>query len=166
MGIQSALSDQKLNILLVGNNPTEIKDIYYRLEKFTNPIFETDVAFDIRHIFKRIRKFKPYSILIDDKFNKIQLNRLIKRIHRNPKTMNIPITLLKSLNTDLGISADVDNYILKGNLTAENLRSTILNSRKLRITSRFLYVSYKRSRGFIQKIFLHLRKMYWFSDEG
>ena len=66
----------------------------------------------------------------------------------------------------VGISADVDNYILKGNLTAENLRSTILNSRKLRITSIFLYASYKRSRGFIQKIFLHLRKMYWFSDEG
>lgn len=166
MVAQSVLNDQKLNVLLVGNNPTEINDIYYRLEKFTNPIFETDVAFDIRNIFKRIRKCKPYSILIDDRFNKIQLNRLIKRIHRNPKTMNIPVTLLKTSNKDLGISADVDNYILKGNLTAENLRTTILNSRKLRVTSIFLYGSYQRSRSIIQKVFLHLRKMYWFVDEG
>jgi len=162
---QSTLEDQKLDVFLVGNNPMEVNDIYYRLKKFTNPNFETHVAFDIRKIFRRIRKFRPYSILIDDRFNKTQLNRLIKRIHRNPKTMDIPVTLIKTSNIELGIAADFDSYILKENLTADNLRTTIINSRDLRKTSRFLYRSYKRRLGFLQKVFLDLRKMYWFTEK-
>ncbi len=165
MELKSTTYNEKLNILLVGNNPTEVGDIYDRLKGFTNPYFVTDVAFDFQNIFKRILKFKPYSILIDDRFNKTQLNRLIKRIHRNPKTMNIPVTVIKSLNRDLGIVADVDNYIMKANLTADNLRSTILASQKLRKTSRFLYFSYKRSLGVIQKVFLDIKKMYWFTEK-
>ena len=160
MVVKSTLNTERINVLLVGNNPMEIGDIYDRLKSFSNPYFNTDVAFDMQKIFRRIRKFKPYSILIDDRFNKIQLNRLIKRIHRNPHTMNIPVTVIKSQNRDLGLDADIDNYILRGNLTAENLRATILNSEKLRKTSRFLYISYKKSLGALQKLFLDLRRMY------
>lgn len=159
------VDNNKMDILLVGNNPTEIRDIYYRLAGFENPRFVTHIAFDLTRIFRRIRRFRPYSIIIDDRFSKTKLNRLIKRIHRNPKTREIPVTLLKSNNSELGISADFDNYILKGNLTAENLHSTIINSRQLRKTSLYLYQSYKRSRNLFQKILLDLRKMYWFTEK-
>lgn len=156
---------EKLNVLLVGNNPMEVDDIYCRLKTFSDPSFTTDVAFDIRNIFRRIRKFRPYSVLIDDRFNKTQLNRLIKRIHRNPKTMDIPVTVIKSSNRELGIAADVDNYLLKENLTAENLRTAIINSRRIRKTSLYIYKSYKKNLGLLQKVFLDLRKMYWFTEK-
>ncbi len=159
------IDNNKMDILLVGNNPTEIRDIYYRLADFKNPRFVTHIAFDLTRIFRRIRRFRPYSIIIDDRFNKTKLNRLIKRIHRNPKTREIPVTVLKSNNDDLGIMADVDNYILKENLTAENLHNTIISSRQLRKTSMYLYKSYKRSRNLFQKILLDLRKMYWFTEK-
>jgi PleD family two-component response regulator len=154
-----------LNVLLIGNNPIEVDHIYSRLKTFSNPGFKTDVAFDINNIFRRIRKFRPYTLLIDDRFNKVQLNRLIKRIHRNPKTMDIPITLIKTSNRELGIAADVDNYILKENLTAEALKMAVMSSKRLRKTSRYLYRSYKTSLGFLQKLFLDLRKMYWFTEK-
>lgn len=160
----TATSEEKLSVLLVGNNPMEVDDIYSRLKTFSNPMFVTDVAFDIRHIFRRIRKFRPYSVLIDDRFNKTQLNRLIKRIHRNPKTMDIPVTVIKSSNRELGIAADVDNYLLKENLTAENLRTAIVNSRRIRKTSLYIYRSYKKNLGLLQKLFLDLRRMYWFTE--
>ena len=159
------IDSNKMDILLVGNNPTEIRDIYYRLAGFKNPRFVTHIAFDLTRIFRRIKRFRPYSIIIDDRLNKTKLNRLIKRIHRNPKTCDIPVTVLKSNNDELGIAADVDNYILKENLTAENLHNTIISSRQLRKTSMYLYKSYKRSRNLFQKVLLDLRKMYWFTEK-
>ncbi len=161
----NSVDNSKMDILLVGNNPTEIRDIYYRLAGFKNPRFVTHIAFDLTRIFRRIRRFRPYSIIIDDRFSKSKLNRLIKRIHRNPKTREIPVTLLKTDNAELGIAADVDNYILKENLTAENLHSTIIRSRQLRKTSLYLYKTYKHSRNLFQKVLLDLRKMYWFTEK-
>jgi hypothetical protein len=79
--------------------------------------------------------------------------------------MDIPITLIKTSNRELGIAADVDNYILKENLTAEALKMAVMSSKRLRKTSRYLYRSYKTSLGFLQKLFLDLRKMYWFTEK-
>lgn len=157
--------EKSMNVLLVGNNPTEIGVLYASLKSFENPRFNTDTAFHFNNIFRRIIKFRPASILIDDRFNRTKLNRLIKRIHRNPRTRDIPVTLLKSNNRDLGLTADIDNYVLKENLSAENLYNTILNSRQLRRTSIYLYKSYKKSRGFLQKIWLDLRRMYWWIEQ-
>ena len=165
MNSAEKIVNDKMDILLVGNNPTEVRDIYYRLAGFKNPRFVTHIAFDLTRLFRRIRRFRPYSIIIDDRLNKTKLNRLIKRIHRNPKTREIPVTVLKSNNDELGIVADVDNYILKENLTAENLHNTIVNSRRLRETSLYLCKSYKHSRNLFQKILLDLRKMYWFTEK-
>ncbi len=157
--------EKSMNVLLVGNNPTEISGLYSSLKSFENPRFNTDTAFHFNNIFRRIIKFRPASILIDDRFNRTKLNRLIKRIHRNPRTRDIPVTLLKSNNEDLGLTADIDNYVLKENLSAENLYFTILNSRRLRRTSIYLYKSYKKSRGLLQKIWLDLRRMYWWIEQ-
>ena len=149
---------ETMNVLVVGNNPTEIKDIYFQIRKLKNPLFRIAIAFNLRRIFKRIRRFRPASILIDDRMNRKRMNRLIKRLHRNPKTREIPVTLLKSDNQEFRIDAEIDNYVLKENLTSENLRKTILNSRRIRRTNIYLYKSYKRSRHLLQKIWLDLRR--------
>ena len=147
-----------MNVFVVGNNPTEIKDIYFKIGRFKNPFFKIAIAFDLRRIFRRIRRFRPASILIDDRMNRRRMNRLIKRLHRNPKTREIPVTLLKSDNQEFRIDAEIDNYVLKKNLTSENLRRTILNSRRIRRTNIYLYTSYKKSKRFLQKIWLDLKR--------
>lgn len=147
-------SEDSMNILLVGNNPRELTVIYSSISAFTSPVFKLEVAFDLRNIFQRIRKFKPATILIDDRLNHRKLNRLIKRIHRNAHTHDIPVTILKSSNDEFAIDAEVDDYILKANLGAERLRFSILNSIRLRKTSIFLYKSYRKSRNIFQKVWL------------
>ena len=164
MSESSMSRSEPINVLLLGNNPTEIGDMYQDLQGFDKPHFVTQTAFNFRRIFRKIRKFKPASILIDDKLNRTQLNRLIKRIHRNPNTKDIPITVLKSSNEDLGLSAEIDNYILKENLSADNLYKTILNSHQLRKTSIYLYKRYKKSRNLLQKIRMDLKRMYWWTE--
>ena len=155
-----------MNILLVGNNPAEVEDIYLRLQSFKRPSFITEIAFDLRNIFKRIRQFKPSFILIDDRFSRRNLNRLIKRIHRNPNTCDIPVTVLKSDNRDLHLAAEIDNYMLKSSLSPASLRTTILNSRRFRKSSIYMYRSYKRSRNLLQKIWMDIRHTYAWFDRG
>jgi len=164
MSESSIPRSKPIHVLLVGNNPSEIGDMYQDLQSFDEPHFVTQTAFNFRRIFRKIRKFKPVSILIDDRLNRTQLNRLIKRIHRNPNTKEITVTVLKSSNEDLGLSAEIDNYILKENLSADNLNKTILNSRQLRKTSIYLYNRYKKSRNVLQKIRMDLRRMYWWTE--
>ena len=149
--------DESMNVLLVGNNPGEVSDIYDHISSFKRPIFRIAIAFNLIRIFRRIRKFKPASILIDDRLNRKRLRKLIQRLHRNPNTSEIPVTLLKSTNDEFGIRTGIDEYILKEGLTAEKLRNTILNSRRLRRTSIYLYKSYKMSRNIFQKLWLELR---------
>lgn len=149
-------SVESINVLLVGNNPGEVSNIYDHIGSF-KPLFVIAVAFNLRRIFRRIRKFKPASILIDDRLNRKKLRRLIQRLHRNPNTSEIPVTLLKSTNDEFGIRTGIDEYILKEGLTAEQLRNTIINSRRLRRTSIYLYKSYKMSRNIFEKFWLELR---------
>ena len=156
--ISNSNEGDTMNVMVVGNNPTEIKDIYFQIRNFKKPFFRIAIAFDLRRIFRRIRRFRPASILIDDRMNRKRMNRLIKRLHRNPKTREIPVTLLKSSNKEFQIDAEIDNYVLKQNLTSENLRRTILNSRKLRRTNIYLYKTYKKSRHLLHKIWLDLRR--------
>ena len=152
--------DDSMNILLIGNNPRELTEIYSRISTFKSHAFKLEVAFDLRHIFRRIRKFKPSTILIDDRLNSQKLNRLIKRIHRNVHTHEIPVTILKSSNNEFSIEAEVDDYLLKENIDADHLRLSILNSRRLRKTSIYLYKSYRKSRNLFQKIWLELGHRY------
>ena len=148
---------ESMNVLLVGNNPSEISKMHQYISSLKKPLFRVAIAFNLIRIFRRIRKIKPASILIDDSMNKRRMKRLINRLHRNPNTRDIPVTLLKSSNHQFLINADIDNYILKDNLTAENLHRTIMNSGNLRRTSIYMYKSFKKSRSILQKIWLDLR---------
>ena len=158
--VTSDPNGEDMNVFLVGNNPAEMSDINDRISSFKKPFFRTIIAFDLKRIFRHIRRSRPVSILIDDRLNRRKLNRLIKRIHRNPKTREIPVTLLKSSNNEFRINAEIDDYILKENLTPENLKKTIINSRRLRRTSIYLYKSYKKSRNILQKIWLDLKYLF------
>ena len=149
--------DEGMDVLLVGNNPKEISTIHQYISSLKRPLFRVVIAFKLNRIFRMIRKLKPATILIDDRLNRKLMKRLINRLHRNPNTREIPVTLLKSSNNEFLINADFDNYVLKENLSAENLHNTILSSRRLRFTSIYLYKSYKKSRNFLQKIWLDLR---------
>ena len=148
---------ESMNILLVGNNASEMSSLHQYISSLKRPLFRVAVIFGFNRIFRRIRKFKPASILIDDRMNRLRMKRLINRLHRNPNTREIPVTLLKSSNDEFRINADIDNYVLKDNLNSENLHRTLLNSLKLRRTSIYLYKSYRKSRNLFEKIWLALR---------
>ncbi len=141
----AAVKDSKsLNVLLIGNNPTEMGSIYDLLKKVKKREMIADMAVDLKKIFLRIAKFRPNFILVDDGLTRMEIKKLIGELRGNKETENIPVAVLKSSNYSETLNDGVSDFILKEGLSSENLYHSIRNSISLHRTYRYLNVTYKR----------------------
>jgi CheY-like chemotaxis protein len=143
---------EELNVLVVGNNPTELGRVFDSLNGVPGKRIITEIAFDLETIVDRLTRFKPNFILIDDNIGKSELNNSVQALLRYRKTKRIPITVLKNSNYQEAISSGVMNYILKEHLTGESLYKALKNSMKFRQTQRYLFISYKRRKGQLSRL--------------
>lgn len=136
-----------INIYMIGNNPIELGVIYDKLKAIKKHSFRAEIGFDLKNAFKRIAKYRPACILIDDNMEKLTLRRLIKRLSSHNSTKDIPITVLKNSNYQEPIIEDAQEYILKHSLTSESLARTILNSMKWKKMQTYLYSTYQKRKS-------------------
>ena len=146
----SSRNEETMNIFLVGNNPAEIEEIYNKLRSINKYHFHTYISFDLNKIFRRIRKLQPLNILLDDRLNRKELNRLLFRLHHSPWTRDIPVILLKSSNREVNLEEEADEYMLKESISEENLYRSIINSRRYRKASIYFRRTYSRTRGILE----------------
>ncbi|MGK7396395.1 MAG: hypothetical protein ACNS62_17590 [Candidatus Cyclobacteriaceae bacterium M3_2C_046] len=154
---QNQISDkgkynEPLNVLLVGNNPIVLGNIYNYLKNFKGKKFIIDICFDCRESLMKTMKFKPNVILLDDTLNKNYLQKYIDKLNRHKKTAHIPITLLKSSNREV-ITTGIQEYLLKENLSAERLYQTIMNSIRFKKTIRLFKIARRRKLRQIHQFF-------------
>lgn len=146
--VKQQLSEDQLNVLLVGNNPIEMGRILDDLNRVPGKKIITEIAFDIKSILERLLKFNPNFILIDDNIGRVELTLAINALSSNSKTKNIPITVLKNSNyKESGTSSSILDYLLKQNLSPEVLYNALKNSLKFRRTQVFLYNAYQKRKG-------------------
>lgn len=113
----------------------------------------TEIAFDVKSSLERLIKFQPTFILIDDNIGRAELSQTVDSLIQNAKTRDIPITVLKNSNYEEAVvSADIMDYLLKKNLTAESLYSAIKNTLKFRRTRQFLMDAYTNRKGILYKL--------------
>ncbi|MBX2944436.1 MAG: hypothetical protein KF725_01280 [Cyclobacteriaceae bacterium] len=145
---------ESMNILLVGNNPIELSSILNTIKGLPGRIISTETAFDLTSIWQRLIKFKPNYILIDDNIGYHELTRTVGVLSSNPKTREIPITVLKNSNyTESAFTNDIADYLLKQNLTTESLYIALKNSLKFKRTREFLSRAYaKRKRELLKLV--------------
>jgi len=136
-----------INIYLIGNNPIELGVIYDKLKRIKNYKYRAEIGFDLKDAFKRIAKYRPACILIDDNMEKPSLRRLIKRLGNHNSTKDIPITVLKNSNFEEAVIEDAQEYVLKSSLTSESLSRTILNSIKWKKMQTYLYKTYRKRKS-------------------
>ena len=148
-------SNDNLNVILIGNNPSELSGYLSKLSNFQGVKFITSFRFNLMKSLLDIRKWKPHYIVIDDYFPAKQMRKFIKQIRRNVDTQEIPVAILKSNNRHLQVTG-VQDFFLKENFTAERLVNAIRNSRNIRKAQVILYKTYKRSR----KHFLKFRESF------
>src|SRR5271154_117284 len=110
---------EKLNVLVVGNNPIELGHVFESLDRIPGKRIITEIAFDLKTIIERLGKITPTFILIDDNIGKIELKAAVQALLKYRKTKRVPITVLKNSNYHEAINSGVMNYILKKDLTGE-----------------------------------------------
>lgn len=140
--------DQAVNILLVGNNPTELSTMRDVLQRIPGHRVMAEIAFDLKSIWQRLLRFKPNHILIDDNIGRQELSETVNTLSTNRKTKDVPITVLKNSNFEEAlISNEILDYVLKKNLTGEALFNALKNSLKFRRTRQYLAEAYNKRKG-------------------
>jgi len=148
--IEPAVLHERLNVLLIGNNPIELSSMLSNISRVPGRIVKTETAFDTKSILNRLLKFHPNFILIDDNIGKHELNETVEVLAHNRRTKNIPITVLKNSNyVEANSSLTILDYILKKSLTSEALYSAIRNSLKIRRTQLYLHKAYNKRKGIL-----------------
>ena len=143
--LQNTKAMDPINILLIGNNPIEMGSVLEKLKKVRGQRIITEIAFDLRSILERLMRFNPNFIFIDDNIGKNELMETVKSLSANKKTKDIPITVLKNSNYHESLaSSSILDYLLKQNLSPEDLYKTVKNSLRFRRTQLYLYQAYKK----------------------
>lgn len=151
--IEKGRSLEPLHVLLIGNNPIEMGGVLEKLNKVRGQKIITEIAFDLKSILERLIRFKPNFILIDDNIGRSVLMETVNTLSNNRNTKDIPITLLKNSNYQESlVSSSVLDYLLKQNLSPEDLYNTLKNSLKLRRTQNYLYQAYKKRKVQLLKV--------------
>ena len=146
-------NQDSLNLLLMGNNPIELSSILGKIKDSQNKGIITEIAFDIKSLLDRLLNFTPNYIVIDDNIGRKELHEALNELHQNRKTRNIPVTVLKNSNYEESNSApSVLDYLLKQNLSAESLFSSIRNSLRFRKTQLYLYKAYKNRKKHLESV--------------
>jgi len=136
---------EKLNVLLIGNNPIDMSRILEKLNRVPGKTIITEIAFDLKTIIDRLVRFQPHFILIDDNIGRAEMMETVTRLSTDEHTRHIPITVLKNSNYhESWPSNGVLDYLLKQNLSPESIYAALRNSLKLRRTQEFLYQTYRR----------------------
>lgn len=146
-------TSDSINIFLIGNNPIELSNIYEKLKAIKHKTYHTEIGFDLSGIYKKIMKFNPKCIVIDDNLENFYLKNLMDRLSTGSKTKNIPITIIKNSNYNGAYLVGAQDFILKEGITPESLSRSILNSIRLKQMEAYLYRSYEKGRSRLMTFF-------------
>lgn len=151
--LSTSQSSEAVNILLIGNNPIEMSSMLDTIAKVPGRKIITEIAFDVKSSVQRLVNFQPTFILIDDNIGRSELSLTVDSFVQNSKTRDVPITVLKNSNYEEAIvSADIMDYLLKRNLTADSLYNAIKNTLKFRRTRQYLSDAYNRTKKVVEEI--------------
>lgn len=109
---------ETIPVLIIGNNPIEMTQVYNILVSNSSKNYLADVCFDVKDSFNRITKQKPSVILIDDNLLGDDINKLVKVLRSNARTKDIKVIVLKSTNWNYNVIDNVDDYILKDTVSS------------------------------------------------
>jgi PleD family two-component response regulator len=152
-----AESNGQINVLLIGNNPLEMTQIYDYLRNLKKKKVIADFCFDLKDSIKRVLNVKPNYILLDDTLSKKYIREFVDKVRKNKKTQDIPIALLKSSNKYQIVSSGIHDFLLKEHLTSDRLWKSIINAIRLKRTQRIINYTVYKKKSEINRLFQKVR---------
>ena len=150
--VQIAKSSEPLNVLLIGNNPIDLRKTLEKLNQLHGRRIITEIAFDLKSLVERLMNFTPSFIIIDDNIGRAELAHAVDTLGKSKKTRDVPITVLKNSNYNESSPIGILDYVLKQNFSAESLVSTLKNSLKFKRTQLLLHQAYERRKRHLKKL--------------
>jgi hypothetical protein len=138
-------------VLIVGNNPMELSRVNDQLKGIRETRVLTEMAFDTQSIFRRLVKFGPQHLIMDDNIGKITMQGVVARMQKR-NARPVPITVLKNSNYQETICSGVTNYVLKENLTSELLYRELLNSTHFQKSQAYWNRAYGKREGQLSRL--------------
>jgi hypothetical protein len=153
INVQSPHNSERLNVLLIGNNPIDMSQILNKLNQINTAKVATEIAFDIRSLVDRLISFKPNYILIDDNIGQHELSQAVDKLVHSHVTKNVPIAVLKNSNYKESYRGNMAlDYILKNTVTTDSLYNVIKNALRLKKTQQYLQRAFERRKKTITRI--------------
>jgi len=139
-------------VLMMGNNPLEMAQVFDLIKKIPDIHTFTEIAFDLKSGLNLLAQFCPTFILIDDNLGRKELGRAVATFARAKQSKNTPITILKSSNYQEAFGGTVMNYVLKESLSAEALYQAMKNSLIASRTQIQLMRMYQKRKGQLKRL--------------
>lgn len=146
------VQEESLKVLLVGNNPIEMSNIYDGLKSLQGKILQLDTSFSDEDTMKKISAVQPNCIIVDDNLGLKPLKILIDKINGLGKEA-LSITLLKSDNRQEIISG-VQEYLMKEGITPDRIYHSLINAIRFRKTQKFLKLKYYTGKRRLKRMFI------------
>ncbi|OGE77725.1 MAG: hypothetical protein A2751_01555 [Candidatus Doudnabacteria bacterium RIFCSPHIGHO2_01_FULL_46_14] len=90
-----------MNSILLADDDPLIVGLYKK--KFAKLGYEVDVAIDGEEALEKAAQMKPGLILLDRMLPKLDGLEVLKRLHANPETKNIPVVILTNMEEDQSV---------------------------------------------------------------
>ncbi len=150
--MQSSEVKKSKSVMLIGNNPIDLSDIYDRLKRASGITYVADIFFDAGRALKKVMKTHPNFIVVDDNIDRRELKKLLTALKGNEETMEIPITIVQNSNRD-DISRDgAEEFILKSQITSESIKRTLTNSLKISRMQAYLRLAHRKRKKMLRGI--------------
>jgi DNA-binding NarL/FixJ family response regulator len=143
---------EKMNVLMIGNNPLELARVFNYLKNLPERKVITEIAFDLKSGLQRLSRFTPNFIILDDNLGRMELAHAIGSLSHFKKTKNIPVTVLKNSNYHEAFGGVAMNYILKQNLSEESIYAAFKSSLISARAQLYLKKVYRKRKGQILRL--------------
>ncbi|MGB3183875.1 MAG: hypothetical protein WBB45_20955 [Cyclobacteriaceae bacterium] len=138
--------------MLISNNPLELSKVYEVIQQVKDRKISLVTSFSMSESVEKAALLRPDCIIIDDTFEKAQIEDMVRRVTSRKRTSHASFALLKSSNYGLVAANGIQEFLLKDDLSPEKLVRTILSAMRLRQSQSFLVRTYRVNKRMMKRI--------------
>ncbi|GJM62268.1 hypothetical protein [Persicobacter diffluens] len=117
-----------LRVLMLGNNPIELGQLYDLLKASKDHHYQLEVSFDEQDAIRKANAFKPDCIVVDDNLESDRIRNLSDLMQEDQYLKHVPITLVKNTNRWTVVAKGIHEYVLKNMLSSKTLSRAVMNA--------------------------------------
>lgn len=127
--VKSSAKIKSIKVLLVGNNPLELGQCCRSLINYRTKKFNIETAFSAEECFRKVLKFKPAIIILDDSVGFMNMIEITEKLNKDTRFTTIPVIVIKNSNYHHAtLNEGVDEFIMLDRVLGGELPHLVLET--------------------------------------